>query len=150
MTLLRTTISASSVIRAPAEQVWAALVDLEAYPTWNPFTPRVRSGLAVGDRVELDVVLGPRRRTRSVNHVETIEPPALLVWSSTLGHPRLLRTRRTQQVEDLGDGRTRYTTSEVFEGPLTPLVRAVSGRAVRRGFAAVADGLRRHVEGARG
>jgi hypothetical protein len=140
------TVSASADIAAPAEDVWAVLVDLDGYRRWNTFTPRVRSTLTVGDPVHLDVVLSARRRTRSVNHVEVVEAPHTLVWSSTLVHPRLLRTRRTQRIEPLEDGRCRYTSSETFEGPLAPLVGLVSRSAVERGFAAVAEGLRRHVE----
>jgi hypothetical protein len=143
-------IEASSVIAAPIEDVWRVLVDLDGYAEWNPFTPRVRSGLEVGDDVELDVVLGPRRRTRSINHVERIEAPTTIVWSSTLIGPTFLRTRRTQRIIDLGDGRVRYSTHEVFEGLLAPLVRLVSERAVRAGFEAVADALRQRVESARG
>lgn len=143
-------IEASSVIAAPVEDVWRVLVDLDGYADWNRFTPRVRSGLAVGDPVELEVVLGPRRRNRSVNHVERVEPPTTIVWSSTLVGPTFLRTRRTQRVVDLGGGRVRYSTQEVFEGLLAPLVRLVSARAVRAGFEAVADGLREHVEASRG
>ena len=143
-------IEASSIIAAPVEDVWRVLVDLDRYEEWNPFTPHVRSGLSVGDPVELDVVLGPRRRTRSLNHVERIEAPTTIVWSSTLLGPTFLRTRRTQRIVDLGDGRVRYSTHEVFEGLLAPLVRLVSARAVRAGFEAVADGLRRRVEGERG
>lgn len=144
------TVEASSIIMAPATEVWQALVDLDGYPAWNPFTPRVRSGLGIGDPVHIDVVLGPRRRTRSINRVEVVAPPTTLVWSSTLLHPRILRTRRTQRIEDLGAGRSRYTTHETFEGPLAPVVRMVSERAVRAGFHAVADALRRHVESMRG
>jgi hypothetical protein len=139
-------VTATSHIAASAEQVWQVLVDLDAYERWNPFTPRVRSRLGVGDPVHLDVVLGPRRRTRSVNHVEVVEPPHRIVWSSILGHRWLLRTRREQRIEPLGDGHCRYTTTETFAGPLAPLVGLVSRRAVERGFAAVADGLRRRAE----
>ena len=140
-------VSASVLIAAAPQTVWDVLVDVGSYGRWNPFTPRVRSALGVGDPVHLDVVLGPRRRTRSVNHVEIVDAPHRLVWSSTLGHPRLLRTRRTQTVEPAGEGSCRYTTSETFEGPLAPLVGLVSRAAVQRGFVAVADSLRDHVEG---
>lgn len=143
-------IEASSVIAASVEDVWKVLVDLDRYSEWNPFTPHVRSGLGVGDPVELDVVLGPRRRTRSVNHIEVVDEPTCIVWSSTLLGPRLLRTRRTQRIDDLGDGRSRYSTHEVFEGSLAPVVRLASERAVRSGFQAVADALRLRVESPRG
>lgn len=140
------TVEASVDVAAPPERVWAALVDLDGYGAWNPFTPTVRSTLAVGDPVHLDVVLGPRRRTRSTNTVEVVDAPRRIVWSSALGHRRLLATRRTQTVEPLADGRSRYRTHEVFRGPLAPLVALVSRRAVAEGFAALAEALRRHVE----
>jgi hypothetical protein len=140
------TVAASADISAPAERIWATLVDLDGYGEWNTFTPVVRSTLAVGDPVHLDVVLGPGRRTRSVNHVEVVEAPNRIVWSSTLLHPRLLRTRRTQRIEQLGDGRCRYTSSETFEGPLAPLIALVARAAVERGFATMAEGLCRRVE----
>jgi hypothetical protein len=141
------TVVASVEIAAPAERAWAVLVDLDEYHAWNTFTPSVRSTLIVGEPVHLEVVLGPRRRTRSVNHVEIVEAPHRLVWRSTLVHPRMLRTRRTQTIESLDEERCRYTSSETFEGLLAPLVDRVSRSAVQRGFTAVADGLRRHVEG---
>lgn len=143
-------VEASTEVAAVPERVWATLVDLDGYGTWNPFTPAVRSTLAVGDPVHLDVVLGPGRRTRSTNTVEVVEAPHRLVWSSTLGHRSLLVTRRTQTVEALPDGRSRYRTHEVFRGPLAPLVALVSRRAVADGFAAVADALRHHVEASPG
>lgn len=143
-------IEASADVAAAPERVWATLVDLDGYGAWNPFTPAVRSTLAVGDPVHLDVVLGPGRRTRSTNTVEVVDAPQRIVWSSTLGHRWLLVTRRTQTVEALPDGRSRYRTHEVFVGPLAPLVRLVSRRAVADGFAAVADALRRHVEASPG
>ncbi len=139
-------VSASADIAAPTERVWATLVDLDGYGAWNPFTPTVRSTLQVGDPVHLDVVLGPRRRTRSVNHVEVVQAPQRIVWSSTLLHPVLLRTRRTQSIEVLDGERCRYTTSETFEGAMAWLVALASRSAVERGFTAVAEGLRRHVE----
>jgi len=139
-------VTASTLIAASPESIWEVLVDLEGYERWNTFTPTVRSTLGIGAPVHLDVVLGTRRRTRSVNHVEVIEAPHRIVWSSILLHGRLLRTRRTQTVEGIEAGRSRYTTTETFDGPLAPLVALVSRSAVERGFAAVAEGLRRHVE----
>jgi len=140
-------VTATTVIAARPEQVWAALIDLAGYGRWNTFTPNVRSTLEVGAPVHLEVVLGPRRRTRSINHVEAVEAPKRIVWGSVLLHARLLRTRRTQTVESVEDGCCRYTTSETFDGPLAPLVALVARSAVERGFAAVAEGLRGHLEG---
>src|SRR5438445_810953 len=43
-------------IDAPAERVWAVLLDFERFPDWNPFIRRVHGDAQVGSR--LDVLLG--------------------------------------------------------------------------------------------
>ena len=42
-------------IGAPAERVWGVIVDLDAYPAWNPFVVACRSTLAVGDPIAMRV-----------------------------------------------------------------------------------------------
>ena len=133
-------------IDAPPEAVWAVLVDLDAYPSWNPFTPRVRSTLEVGDPVELTVRLPPWGTRRQVERIRRREAPWALDWGSDfLLGGALVRALRTQRLEPV-DGGTRYVTEDVIEGPLAPLVGLLFGRALERGFGAVPGALRREVE----
>jgi hypothetical protein len=57
-------------IEAPAERVWAVIVDLDAYPAWNPFVVACQSTLVAGDPIWMRVrifrfFVQPQRETIS-------------------------------------------------------------------------------------
>ena len=55
---MTTTIRADNVlINAPLEKVWHALIDVENYPRWNPFTTRVETTFVVGEPAILYVTM---------------------------------------------------------------------------------------------
>ena len=58
----------------------------------------------------------------------------------------LLRSIREQDIVDLGGGRSRYTSHFQLDGPLSPLVGALLGAHLRRGFDGNVDGLVRQAE----
>jgi hypothetical protein len=140
-------------IAAPAELAWAALVDFDAYPQWNPFTPYVESDRVAGRPIVLYVDFAlrwpARERATLLRQVETIRrfaPGEALVWSYAIGHARLFYGERWQQIEVLAADRCRYVTHERFTGAIAWLVDALYGSKVQRGFDAVADALARRVE----
>ena len=135
-------------IDAPIEQVWAVMLDTDAYDEWNPFV--VRAECATPPQVGAPIVLHVRwangKGTRSPERISAIEPPrdeggvrrATLAyvfegWPAKLG---LVRGTRSQTLTQAPDGPTRYETIEEFSGPLVKL--AGPGR--------VAEGFRRHAE----
>ena len=63
-------------IDAPPERVFDILVDLEAYPDWNPFTPRVESSLEIGAPVHLHVRLRGQKLSHRVEYVSANVRPA--------------------------------------------------------------------------
>ena len=115
-------------IEAPAERVWDILVDFERYREWNPFT-----------------TLGWLRR-KQPERIETVEPPLLLAWGTTMGHPLLLSALREQRVEALSETRCRYSTTDATTGLLTPLVALLFGRLIRQGFNDLAAALKTRAE----
>ena len=127
-------------IAAPPQRVWDVLVDLDRYEAWNPFTPKVVTDLDPGSPVEITVVLGGKRVMQVEEMVEAT-PPERLVWKTTWGGPLLLRAQRTQTLEPLGGGGTRYVSEDVMHGPLVPLVHWIHGRSLTDGFQAMADAL---------
>lgn len=146
MTLFRHVISSDALeIEAPIERVWDILLHTGRYGEWNPFTTRVETTFEIGSPVVLCVKLGPIR-LRQPERIEAVEPPRLLVWSTKVGHPLLVAARREQRLDDLGAGRCRYVTTDVFTGVLTPLVVLLFGRLIRRGFNDMARALKRRAE----
>ena len=141
----------ASVVRAEIEidcnieRVWEILRDLESYPQWNPFTPRVESSLRVGDPVHLHVRLRGAKLSHRVETVSAAEPYKLC-WSMTMGARVLLAAERCQILTAIDDSRTHYVTEDHLSGFLTPLVMGLFGGAMQRGFAECASALKRRAE----
>ena len=132
-------------IRAPAEDVWGILADVEKYGEWNPFTTRVESALEVASPVDLLVDMR-FFKTRQRQWIQAVEPPGLLAWGMAGGARLLLLSRREQRLETRGDRRCRYHTTDTFSGLLAPLVVLLFGRIVRRGFNDAARALKARAE----
>jgi hypothetical protein len=131
-------------IDAPAETVWDVLVDFESYPEWNPRT-RITGTAAEGER--LVVAPGP-----AAEGMPTFRPTVLradgteLRWLGHLYVRGLFDGEHVFAVEDLGDGRSRFTQSESFRGLLVrPLVR-LYGEDTESGFHAVNAALKARSE----
>src|SRR5262245_46609060 len=98
-----TTIESAIEIDAPAEPVWAILVDIAAYPEWNPFTPRVDTTLEVGTPIVLHVAMRPgTKRILQTEHVTVNDAGKReLGWAMKMGAPFVLRAQRIQRLEAL-------------------------------------------------
>lgn len=132
-------------IDAPIEQVWRILTDLDHYGGWNPFTPHAESSLRIGDPIHLHVRLVGRRL---VHRVETVtrNQPHTLGWEMKMGARFLLHAERVQVLTAIHAHRTRYVTEDRFSGWLRPLVLALYGKAMERGFMDCALGLKKAAE----
>ncbi len=133
-------------IDAPAERIFDILTDLESYPEWNPFTPRVESTLRPGDPVHLYVRLRSERLSHRVEYVSRNERPSHLCWGTTMVAGFLLRAERCQTLTRIDARRTRFVNEDVFSGWLVPLVMRVYGAAMQRGFESVATALKKRAE----
>ncbi len=137
---------AEITIDAPIEAVWATLIDLNAYDTWNPFTYKVEiDQVAVGQVLSFSVRMSKRYIRRQLEIIKVIDAPHLLVWTPPPGKPG--QPVRHQLLTELRDGRTRYQTWESFSGILGIIVRLFFLKAVQRGFTDMANALKVHVEG---
>ena len=57
-----------------------------------------------------------------------------------------LRAERLQWLENLENGTIRYHTYDRFSGPLAPIVLALYGKRITRGFMHVGEALRQRLE----
>lgn len=127
-------------IDAPVALVWRVLTDVDGYGRWNPMTPKVTGRLAVGETLQLTTRVGARLQVQAQTVYEVV-PERKLVWSDAVGG-ELSRAVRTQWVEPLPGGRTRYATQEVFVGPLAAVTRGLVGEAPHPGCQAMAEALK--------
>ena len=153
-----TVIHSEADIDAPRDRVWSILTDLDRYPDWNPFTVRVRSTLELGASVELRVrMMGglfgrwPGGWYQSqTEFVRAFEPGRKVAW----GDDRMLGGKvtaiRTQWLEDLPGGRTRYVNEDAIGGPLEALVIRFFGSSMQLGFDRVAEALKARAESMHG
>jgi hypothetical protein len=128
---------------APPETVWEHLVDLDAYPDWNPHVTRAEGTLRVGERLRIRVAReGTTERTMPVRVTE-YEPGRRLTWVGRLGHPLLFEGRHTLELEPLPDGGTRLHNREAVTGLLA---RFLLTDEPERDYEAMNRALKRRVE----
>ncbi|GAB2459302.1 hypothetical protein HD599_001375 [Conyzicola lurida] len=135
-------IETSVDIDASPREVWAALTDLEAYPEWNPSVGGIRGDLAEGGTVVYQED-GSDVTGRVVEVVENEE----LRWETHAGVIGVFDGERTFTLEELADGRTRFTQSELFRGVTVLFVTDTLHDEVAPSFHAMNDALRDRVEG---
>ncbi len=141
------TVATETAIAAPAEVAWRVLTQLDAYPAWSPFVPRVDGRLAVGERVVLHVRLRPDRPAIHFQPgtIEVLDEGRELRWGMGWGRGLLLRASRRQLLRPAPGGCV-YVSTETFRGLLAPLVLATQRGTVRRGFVATGEALGRRAE----
>ncbi|MEY2450287.1 MAG: hypothetical protein QOH79_3763 [Acidimicrobiaceae bacterium] len=133
-------------IDAPIERVWSILRDFDSYPEWNPFTVSVLTTLELGSAVDMQVRLRPPKTMHQIEYVSAVVEGERLCWGGHVGPRWFIDADRCQVLTDLGDGRTRYVTTDVFRGVGVGLMFVVVGRYVQRGFDDVARALKARAE----
>ncbi len=143
-----TTIASEVVeIEAPQDFVWSVLVDYGRYPEWNPFTVKVEATLELGAEVVLHLPdpSSPGSTFATTEWMSVIDAPHHLQYNTGTEIPGI-HAVRDQWVEDLGDGRSSYRTTDVFTGDLAQVVFDLQGEWVTAGFNATAHALRSRAE----
>ena len=137
------TAQAEVLINAPTTKVWEVMMDLERYPEWNPFTPKVEcpGGPKVGAPIRLHVRWNDGKQMVSPEKIVRIDAPerganGLLRgvygynFGTILSTLNLVRSERLQIVEEQPDGKTLYRTTIQLTGllaSLTPLPKVQDG-----------------------
>jgi hypothetical protein len=134
------------IINAPLEKVWHALIDVENYPRWNPFTTRVETTFVVGQPAILYVTMNGQHQRVQHEVITVFEPQHAFAWASIMGVPFILKANRWQVVEALDDQHTQYETYETFDGLLVPLIMALYRQDIQRGFDAGGAALKKYAE----
>lgn len=137
-------------IDAPAEKVWSIIIDLERYPQWNTFTPRMGvKQIVVGEEFLLDCQMTEKQLLRDEKEVFlAYEPERFRVcWgtSRTKGRPGI-KSFRWQICEPINDKRTHFVNYEEFHGILAPLVNLLYGKKLQSAFIRYCQDLKKHAE----
>lgn len=145
-------IEAEILIAAPPESVFEVILDTDAYPDWNPFTPRITLAsqeVAVGREFDLDCRMSEKELLRDEHEVVLELDREKLAFcmgtSRTRGRPGI-RSFRWQRCLPAPGGETRFTNAESFHGPIAPFVQLLYARKLERAFRRYCEALKRRVE----
>jgi uncharacterized protein YndB with AHSA1/START domain len=109
---------ASTTINAPADRVWAVLVDTPAWPEWDPSCERIEGKVAPGATIKAFSKLAPGRAFPV--KVSELVPNERMIWTG--GMPLgLFRGVRSFTLAPEGGG-TKFAVREVFSGPMLALI----------------------------
>jgi hypothetical protein len=113
------TFSVSTSIAAPPEAVWGILTDAPRYTSWNTTVDKVEGRIAPGEKITVRTKLNPGRAFPV--KVTGFVPGKRMVWTG--GMPfGLFKGERTFTLTPNGSGAVEFRMSEVFSGPLSPLI----------------------------
>lgn len=132
---------ASVTIQRSQAVVWERLVDLPGHAQWDPLVRRIEGTLEVGGAVHMMVDLGGKLRPQT-EYVRKVKAPESLHWGKDWWPPWMLRGHRTQELRDLGEGRTSYVTEDHISGLLSPLVHLFYGAVLQTRFEEMAMALK--------
>ncbi len=135
-------------INAPAEAVWAILVDLPGYGEWNPFCIAADSTLEMGAPVNmrLNSYVDPGLIVPNVEFVCAFEPPTRLSWQMPWSEAWPYPARRDQVIEPLGRARCAYHSTDAFLGANGVHVMRFAGSWIKRAFDDTARALKARAE----
>ncbi|MFJ1455678.1 SRPBCC family protein [Nocardia sp. N2S4-5] len=140
------TIDDSVDIDAPAEVVWTVLTDFPAYGDWNPFVADCRSTLEPGAPIDMRVrLMGPRPMAQR-EWIRSNTPGAGFSYTMKPVPLGALRSLRSHTLTPLDDGRCRYTSHFELGGWLRPVVTAILGGPLRRGFGGMTVAVKQRAE----
>lgn len=112
---------ASIDIDAAAERVWDLLTSVNAQNQWNTTLIKLEGEFKQGGRLTFLTKISPKQPFK-VRVREFGKYHMVLTGGMPLG---LFKGVRTFRVVDLGSGRSKFETQEVFSGPLVGLMKKV-------------------------
>jgi Polyketide cyclase / dehydrase and lipid transport len=121
------TITAAASITADLDTVWATVIDVEAWPAWDPHEEQARlDGPFAAGTTGWSKPHGAPAATWTITEVVPGRR-----WGSACGLPGG-RITGMNTFEAAGAGQVRCTKSFSVTGPLVPLFRLHFGRRIRR------------------
>jgi hypothetical protein len=135
-------------IKASAEKVWRVLIDLAAYPEWNPFVRRVEGEVRVGAHLHVYIQPSGFKGMSFRPTVLLAEPNRELRWLGRLWLPGLFDGEHSFVIEPLDEGRVRFIQRERFKGLLLPFLSKMLNGHISRGFDEMNRALKLRAESA--
>lgn len=112
----------STPMPAPANEVWATLMDLARWGQWNNLVPVASGDVRPGQILAFKI----RRIDGTVRDhtptVDAIEPGRMIVLSATFGHRFVVRLVHTFTIDQVQDGSCRLHQRWEASGVVVPIL----------------------------
>ena len=103
-------------IEATPDEVWAVLVDFDAYEEWNPMVPAASGSPIVGERLPVKVILDGKEK--DFTHVVTlVDEPNRFCWRDAGPQTTVAFGQRCRRLTAVPEG-TLYQVELLIEGPM--------------------------------
>jgi hypothetical protein len=106
----------TAIAKAPADAVWARLIETNVWSRWNESLAGLRGDIREGEKVRLVVSAKGGRKLEIPVRVEAVEAGRELRWSG--GVAGLMRGTHYFRLEPIDDTHTRITHGERFDGAI--------------------------------
>jgi hypothetical protein len=133
-------------IAARPEQVWAVLMDFDAYSEWNPFLISIKGEAVAGTRLRNEIKLNVKKTMEFKPEVLVVDEFREFRWIGSAFVKGLFDGEHYFRLVPNNDGTTDLIHGELFTGLLAGMVMKMSGEDTRRGFLAMNDALKARVE----
>lgn len=139
-------IRADVEIERPAKLVWKIFSDFPAYPDWNPFITQISGEMPPGQELKVTIQPPGGDPMDFTPTVTELIPGRRFAWLGQVGLPRIFDGAHYFEVEDLGDGRSRFIQGEEFRGVLVPFLKPRLDGQTIDGFKAMNEALKGRAE----
>ncbi len=139
-------IETSTVINAPASEVWKTLMDFKSYPNWNPFIKTLKGNAVVGGQLTAELCLPGKKPMIFKPTVLRATPNKEFRWIGKLWVKGLFDGEHYFVLEKLDEQRTLFTHGENFSGLLSGLLFKMIEEETKRGFEEMNEALSERVE----
>lgn len=135
-------------ILAPADVIWASLIDVASWPEWTGLYTRASGVIRIGEVLDLEVSI-PGQAPRAIQpRILDWAPNDHIHWKLSLMHG-LVSTVRYMEIEDLeGAPGCIFSNGEIFGGLLGARLAWRERRSIRAGFTLLGEGLKTRAEAA--
>jgi hypothetical protein len=134
-----------TTILASAETVFGVLVDLPAYPAWNPWIVKAEGPVAPGATVFVDVKSGDTA-TRYEHTVLVVEPSVRFCWKDAGWNAWFVYGQRCRWITALPGGGVKFRQELLIDGVLAWMADLTQGAGLRAGMAAETAALKARAE----
>lgn len=133
-------------INAPIHKVWKTLIDIEAYPKWNPFIKSLQGTMKEGSIFKVEIHPPDSKPMTFKPKCLSFKDNKEFIW---LGHvivPGIFDGKHIFELTELGSDTTKFVQREEFKGLLVPFLWKQLDVNTRRGFELMNERLKEEAE----